>query len=489
MTKVTNIAKNTSYFTLALVLQKVISFSYFIILARNLGPESLGKYYFAISFATIFAIAIDFGMSNVLIREFGKFSTSGNNENNESQKLVSGVMGAKLVLAVLASVAAISVINLLDYPDITRRLVYLSLICVNLDSFTASFFAIIRGFHNLFFESISSVIFQLIVLTTGITLLKLGYGLAWVMMALVMASFFNFIYSSLLVTKKWKVNLRPRWDVDVIRQILIFTAPFGIFALLQRAYFYFDTVLLSKLAGDYYVGIYQIPFKMIFALQFLPMAFIASLYPAMSSYWMNNKEQLRISFERALNYLIIISLPISVGIVSLADKIIILFKEGYDDAILPIQITMLALLFVFINFPIGSLLNACDQQRRNTLNMGITFAASVILNLILIPKYQAIGASITVLVTNFLMFILGIYYANKIIEIRAKKIIGIFMKVFISVVLMSLVIFYLKSSLNIFIVIPIGAVIYFLVLFLLKGFRKEDIASILNSFSKKSKAI
>ena len=47
--KITNIAKNTSYFTLALILQKVISFTYFILIARALGPEDLGKYYFAIS--------------------------------------------------------------------------------------------------------------------------------------------------------------------------------------------------------------------------------------------------------------------------------------------------------------------------------------------------------------------------------------------------------------------------------------------------------
>lgn len=70
--KIKNIAKNTSYLTLALVIQKVISFLYFVILARNLDPEFLGKYYFAISFTTIFAIFIDFGLVNYLTRETAK---------------------------------------------------------------------------------------------------------------------------------------------------------------------------------------------------------------------------------------------------------------------------------------------------------------------------------------------------------------------------------------------------------------------------------
>ncbi|MBU1160908.1 oligosaccharide flippase family protein, partial [Patescibacteria group bacterium] len=58
-----NITKNTSYLAIALILQKIISFSYFTILVRNLEPESLGKYFFAISFTTIFAIFIDIGMA------------------------------------------------------------------------------------------------------------------------------------------------------------------------------------------------------------------------------------------------------------------------------------------------------------------------------------------------------------------------------------------------------------------------------------------
>ena len=70
--KILNIAKNTSYFTLALIVQKIISFSYFTIIARNLLPDDLGKYYFAISFTTIFAIFIDLGLSNVLMREVPK---------------------------------------------------------------------------------------------------------------------------------------------------------------------------------------------------------------------------------------------------------------------------------------------------------------------------------------------------------------------------------------------------------------------------------
>jgi len=473
--KISNIAKNTSYYTFALILQKIISFTYFTLIARALGPENLGKYYFAISFTTIFAIFIDLGLANVLIREVAK-------TKDKAQDLLSSVLVIKIPLAILSLLAVVILINLMGYPELTKHLVYLSVICMILDSFTLTFFSTIRGFHNLFFESIAAIVFQLIVLSFGLTVLHFGMGLRWLMGALVAASVFNFIYSVSLIKFKWRIKLKPVIDPQLIKTIIKITIPFALFAVFQKLYIYLDTVFLSVLAGDRYVGLYQIAFKIIFALQFLPMAFMASLYPAFAAYWVKNKKQLAITFERAMNYLIIISLPISVGIIVLADKIILIFKSGFSGAILPLQITMAALLFIFLNFPIGSLLNACDRQKINTRNMGITLLASAAMNIILIPKFQAIGASITVVAANLLMFLLGMSYVPKIIKIRPMKIISTFLKVAIAAVVMGAVAFYLKSLLNVFIVATISGLVYFVLLFLFGGFKKEDMVSIWRSF-------
>ncbi|MFH1583027.1 MAG: flippase, partial [Candidatus Falkowbacteria bacterium] len=414
--KITNIAKNTSYFTLALILQKVISFTYFILIARAIGSADLGKYYFAISLTSIFGIFIDIGQSSVLTREVAKRAEM-------AEKLFSSVFLIKLPLALLSILAVFSFINFSSYPEITRQLVYLSMFCMVLDSFTLTFFAVSRGFHNLKYESISSVIFQLIVFIVVLAVLKFNLGLIWLMMSLVLASLYNFLFSFYVLRKKWGLKIDWRPDKTLIKNILLISLPFAVYAIFQRVYMYLDSVLLSLFSGDHQVGIYQIPFKIIFALQFLPLAFVASLFPALSSYWKKNREQLAITFERAMNYLIIISLPISVGGMVLADKIIIIFKSGYNDAILPLQITMAAVIFMFLNFSVGSLLNACDRQKTNTVNMGIALAASVILNLILIPRLEAAGASLTVLLTNLFMFILGMRVVPQIIKYDYKKII------------------------------------------------------------------
>lgn len=476
MTKIHNIARNTSYLTLALILQKIISFTYFIILTRALGVEMMGQYYAALSFTTIFAIFIDLGFANTLTREVAK-------NQDQAKAWLSNVIAIKIPLGILTWIIALSTAYTLNGGTLAFSLILISSICMVLDSFTSTFFATARGFHNLKYESISSVIFQLIILTLGYLALLRGYGVKVAMAVLALASIYNFIYSFIIVRYRIGLKWRPKFEKEFINNIFRISWPFALFAISQRLYTYLDSVMIASLANYHQVGVYQIAFKIIFALQFLPMAFTASLYPAMSSYWINNKEQLVLSFQRAMNYLIIISLPIIGGVIALDDKIVGLFKAG-TEAIWPLRISILALFFIFVNFPIGSLLNACDRQRKNLIFMLSITITSVTANFFLIPKYGAIGASFTVLLTSAMMFFLGIFEIRKIIDYKAKKNLSTLGKALWAAALMGTIVYYGKNYLPIIVATSLGGILYFIFMYLIGGFKKQDIRSVYLSFKR-----
>lgn len=476
MTKIHNIARNTSYLTLALILQKIISFTYFIILTRALGLEMMGQYYAAISFTTIFAIFIDLGFANTLTREVAK-------HQDQATNWLGNVISLKIPLAILTLFIAITTSLLFGYDNLGFQLILISSISMILDSFTTTFFSAVRGFHNLKYESISSVIFQLIVLSFGYLALYYNQGVRAAMAVLALASIFNFVYSFLVVRYRLNLKWKLLFEKTFIKNIFNISWPFALFAISQRLYLYLDSVMISVLANYHQVGVYQIAFKIIFALQFLPLAFTASLYPAMSSYWLYNKEQLVKSFERAMNYLIMISLPIIGGVIALDDKIIDLFKAG-DEALWPLRISILALFFIFVNFPIGSLLNACDRQRKNLLFMAIVTTISISANFFLIPRFEAIGASITVLATNAIMFVLGILEARKIIDYKPRTNLVTLGKSLWAAAVMTMIVFYGKAYMPILLATILGGVLYFIFLYLVGGFKKQDIKSIVLSFKK-----
>lgn len=477
--KITSIARNTSYFTLALVIQKVISLTYFTIYARVLGPGDLGQYYFAISITSIFSIFIDFGLGNVITREIAKRS-------DKAATLLGNVLSMKLIFSFLTIGALYLWTQAWGYQAITRDLIYISALVMILDNFTNIFYAILRGFHNLKFESISSVIFQLIVLIFSLVVIKLGLDIRWLMTSFVTAGIFNVIYSAYIVHSRLKLSIHFSWDKILAKQIFYLALPFAIYAIFQRLYTFFDSILLFKFLGSEAVGLYQIPFKIIVAIQFLPMAFTASLYPALSSYWQNNRDQLSITFERAINYSLILGIPIMIGSIALADQIVALFKEGFMEATLPLRISMLAVPFMFLTFPIGALLNACDRQKRNTINIGIIAVLSVCLNLFLIPRWGVIGACVTTVITSIIMIGLGWIVVPDIITIRTKKLIIMITRLFIAGVVMGFCALNLKNYLPPILTIFVASVVYAGCLFLFKAFTIADFHSIYNSFRKKS---
>jgi len=474
------VAKNTSYYTVALIIQKIISFGYFSYLAVQIGAGNLGKYTFALSFTTIFAVLIDIGLANVITREVAKFQ-------DKAGQYLAAVLAIKLPLAVITYLIVIGLINLLGNPVITRQLVYISGLIMVVDSFTLTFYAIFRGFHNLKVESLGTIIFQILVAGSGIILVQITHDVRILILAVLLGSTFNLFYSMALLFKKLKIHLSFKLDKAILKSLLLITIPFALAGIFTRVYGYIDSVFLHQFISDVAVGHYSIPYKITFALQFIPLAFIAALYPAFTAFFNESREMLKFAFQRSVIYLSIIAVPIALGVISLADKVIVnIYSEEYLPSILPLKILMISLPFLFINFPLGALLNACNRQIRNTVNIGVVMLINVVLNLILIPKLGVVGAATASTFSTLLMFSLQIYAARQIIKLGDRPLLRQLCKVILAGVAMYLTLLFFKTTVHYLLLIPFGACVFFIILFVTKGFTIHELKDLLKSISNKS---
>jgi O-antigen/teichoic acid export membrane protein len=467
------IAKNTIYLTIASIGQKVLAFLYFILIARLAGVSGTGQYFFAVSFTTIFSIFADFGFSSVLIRESAK-------NNEKAQEFLSNVLGIKLILSALTYLAVVIIINLLNYSPLVKIMVYLAGIVMVLDSFHLSFYAVFRGLQNLKYESIGIIAGQTITILVGSISLMLGLPLYMLTIALACGSTFNFLYSSILLFRKANISLKVQLNLEVLLFLAKIAFPFALAGIFVKVYSYLDTVLLSKLASDAFVGWWSVVYKITYAFQFIPMAFTASIFPAMSYYFVSNYELLRKTFERAIFYLMIIAVPIAFGIFSLAEQIVLkIYGTEYAASVVPLKIAIFALIFIFLNFPIGSLLNACNRQKANTAAMGLTMVFDILLCVFLIPKFKLVGAALAVILSHGTLFLIGLILANKVVNYNKIFLLKKFLKVIFSALVMAVLVIYLKRYVSWLILIPGGAIVYFGVLYLIYGITKDDLYDIL----------
>lgn len=444
--------------TAASVGQKVVSFIFFTLIARHLGAELTGKYFFALSFSTIFVVFVDLGLTNVLVREGARLK-------EKIQSYFSTILSVKLVLGILAYAAAALVINLMDYPIEIKRLVYLSAVTMLFDSLHLTLYGILRAVGDLKYEAASIVGSQILTFTLGSVFLYLNFPLIFLILAFTIPSFLNVCFAALVLFQKYRIALTPRYEADTFKYLSRVAIPFALAAVCARIYSYIDSVLLSKLIGDTAVGWYSISYKITYAFQFVPLALVAALYPRFSDYFTRDKERLAYLFQQAMKYLLIIVFPIAVGIGVLArDIVLALYTSGYSNSILPLQILLIGLVFSYVSFPIGAFLNACNRQAAQTAIVVSVMILNIVLNLLLIPRLGVVGAAVAALVGNVCLTVSGYVIVPRLAKISHRFLFRTLCQLIVATAVMGVTVWYVNLMSHFTVAILAGAVVYPLML-------------------------
>ncbi len=303
-------------------------------------------------------------------------------------------------------------------------------------------------------------------------------------MVLFIASLFNLIYSGFILRIKFKVKFRLLYSSELAKQILIIVLPFALAAIFAKIYAYIDIFFLKIFLGDEEVGFYSVAYKITFALQFIPLAFVAALYPAFAEYYKDNSDKLQRTFIRAFHYLAFIAIPISLGIIALADEIISkVYTAEFSFSTLPLQVLIASIPFLFINFALSFFLNATDRQRINTRNLGLTMVLNIVLNIILIQKLGIWGAALASSVSTLFLFSLNLKAVLKVIKTRIKMFKPLINTIFAGIIMFAIVIF-LKTVMPWYFTVVVGGIIYLGLMLVSGTLRKEDLIYITKSLSK-----
>ncbi len=474
-----SIAKNTIYYTAALLYQKILGFIYFTLIARFLGVDESGRYFFALSFTALFAIFADLGLVPVLIREIAK-------DKERKNELFSKVLTLKLILAFLSVSLIVLFVNILDYPSYVKNLVYVASLTVLFDSFSLIFWGLFRGFHNLKYESIGVIVFQTLTVGLGTYALFQGYKANTIIYILVLS---NFVYFILALSLAWKkLNLRvslQKLDRKLFSMFRI-SIPFALAGVFSRIYTQIDTVMISKIGCTLdectrNVGWYAIATKTTLAMQFIPLALTASLYPTFSKLY-RDKEKTRIIdiYTSSYRYLLILSGFIVAIIVSLSTPLVeIIWGDEFLPSSLPMKILMISVVFIFLTFPNGAFLNAAGYQKINTYYMGLSVVINVVLNIFLIYQFSLLGAAIASLISTFSLFMMGFVKVYRLICFPVKMILNHMIKISITIAVTAILAYSAADYMHIVLVLIVSGIIYSILLLGLKEVRLSDIRKII----------
>jgi O-antigen/teichoic acid export membrane protein len=196
------------------------------------------------------------------------------------------------------------------------------------------------------------------------------------------------VYRLLPCAERW------RWDADVARSLLRESWPFMLAGVSVAVYMRVDQVLLRELSDDRQLGLYSAILPLSQALHMVPMTVCMSLFPRMA---MLRQTQPQAYARRSLQLFTLMAwsgLGVSIAISVCAPWLVsILLGAGFADAAPVLRWHALTNVFVFLGVAQSVMIVNDRQSHISLIKTLCGGAVSVALNLVLVPKWGAIGAA------------------------------------------------------------------------------------------------
>lgn len=355
--------------------------------ARYLGPEQFGVFSFAQAFVGLFGAIAGLGLQGIVVRDIvrdpsGKEETLG---TAAALQFVGGLIAYGLILVTIFWLR----------PDDALAKVVVAILG-SMMLFKASEVAVY------WFESqvlskftvwVQNVVF-LVFAAIKVMLLLLNVPLidfAWATMAEAL------VVALLMLIMLSQRGLRVRqFRITVARakSLLTDSWPLVISGVAVLIYMKIDQIMLGQMIGDEAVGIYSAAVRISEVWYFVPMAIVASVFPAILEAKKRSEEQYYRRLQRLYDLMVWLSICIALPMTFLSTPIVtLLFGDAYIAAGAVLAVHIWATIFVFLGVASGQWFLAENRQVLSLQRTVLGAIVNVILNIVLIPGYGVLGAA------------------------------------------------------------------------------------------------
>lgn len=453
---ISSIKKNLIYnwvYQILIIILPLITTPY---ISRILGADNIGIYSYGYSIAYYFMIFIMLGLNNYGNRTI---ATVRNNYLNLSKTFCS-IYCMQIVISIIMIFIYIVMCKFI-LKDIINWIMLIYVISASLD--INWFFFGIEEFkltvsRNIVVKILSTILIFVFVKTQNDIYLYV----------LIMAM--GTLLSQLLLWPFIKKYVTPRKislsDIVIhIKPNLILFIP----VIAVSLYKIMDKIMLGNMSTMTEVGFYESSEK----ITQIPLALVVSLgtvmLPRISNLIANHKET-KSYFNYSIKLAMFLSTSICFGIMAVADIFVpIFYGAGYEKCIILFRILLPSCIFLSLSDVIRTQhLIPMKKDRIFIYSVSLGALVNIIINIILIPIYNSIGAAIGTLLAEITVCLYQVYIVRKEINIK-QYLFSIFSFTF-SGILMFVVVSLIPNNKNIIFVfvekITIGIIVYFLSLYI-----------------------
>ncbi len=399
--------------TVAQLLSKAIHLALNVVatvaLVRYLGPAGYGDYVFVVSFGALFGLLSDFGLPRVTVRELAR-------EPRETPKILGSSLSGRVIVAILSwGLAQLVLLVSGTHADLQLALAVASLLFVG---------EALLAVSNLFqarlamqYEAVITVVAQAVDTALILWLIAQHAGLVQLLAAPVFSA--GIAATLCFIVARRRFHVRLAFDMRRAVRLLSDAWPVGLTVLLAVVYLKVDSVLLGVLSRQEEVGLYGAAYKPIEYLILASSVLVNPLFPLLARWHGVDMRRFELVFQRGTTALLAFLIPVPVILALVADPLVnLMYAADFAAAALPLRVLSVALVFVtFAVWQDFTLLSAGRQ--RFTLAYGaVGVAINIALNVLVIPRAGAVGASAVALVTGVFFSISAAWGCSRYAQVR-----------------------------------------------------------------------
>jgi len=395
------VAVNTSALALGRVAYALSGVAGTIVATRYLGPEAFSSLTLSLLLVSIFATVGDGGVYQVVAREIAR-------RPEDEDRLLANTLGLGLVIAVAAAALALAASQLL-YGDAgglrVREGTAILLIQILVTALAGTANAHLTAHQRLLPVAVTAGVAALAFVVVLAAAVALDWGFAGVAAAYATGG----LLTALPIVALWRARgVRVAASAEVWRDLIRWGAPQGAIVVVGALYFRLDSFLLSFLATDREVAYYGVAYKVVEFLMFLPLYFLATLFPVFARAE-RHTAALAGQSQAAFTLLQLAAVPVVLVFAGFADEIVLVIGGPRFAAAGPaLAILVVALAFVFLNTLFTQALIAQGEQLALLALLLAILAGNVALNFVLIPPLGVEGAALAVLGSEIAALAVGL---------------------------------------------------------------------------------
>lgn len=382
----------------------------FILIGRELGPAASGSFSLATTYFTFVFGLSALGLHEIMVREVPA------RRDESGRYLVNYVTLRVLLSAAVYGLLVLGLRLLAPYSETTTQVVVILALAALPEAVFSMCQSLFEAHERLLTPLVASTASTGIKLVAGFWLLGRGEGvvqLAWVVPLASLLSLLLFVPGLVRLFRRAPTQQPARPDLAFMRRHLAFMPSFFAIQLLSLLDYQADILLISLLLSEDDVGLYAAAQTILLGFNLMPVAVRTAIYPVMSRYYYQAPDKLALLNDRISRYLLAVILPVATGVTLLSGPIIALvFGPAFAPSAAVLQISIWAVVFLFLNVPHSRLALIYNRQRDAAILLTGTTALNLILNLVLIPRAGILGAAVARTLASLALFLVFYVYAQ-----------------------------------------------------------------------------